>query len=195
MRYLLLLTVLISANRSQLSAQSKNRFNIGAGYSHSSTIIAQENPLLIGISPIEPKSGFYISIAYEHQLCSLFTSQLELNVQQKGYRYQHLVERRSIPVHYTYIGFNPTIGVKPTKKLSFLIGPEVNLLISKSTNSSKSKPIELGLVGRGRYQFSRVGITGGYFRALTFYDLSHTGTYSFTNQNWHVGLLYQLNRQ
>ncbi|QDK81535.1 PorT family protein [Spirosoma sp. KCTC 42546] len=192
MRYLLFLLTIVLGNSYQSSAQSKNRFNIGAGYSYSNTIIAIENTLLIGIAPIKPKPGFYVSLAYEHQLSGLFTTQLELNLQQKGHRYESSVEQRLVPVRYTYIGINPTIGVKPVKKLSFLIGPEVNLLISKSTSWSNSKPIEIGLTGRGRYQFSRIGITGGYFRAITFYDLTSTGTYSFTNQNWQVGLTYQL---
>lgn len=192
MRYLLFLLAIIFGNSYHSSGQSKDRLNVGAGYSYSDAIVGIENTLLIGIAPIKPKSGFYVSLAYEHQLTGLFTTQIELTLQQKGYRYESFVEQQLVPVRYTYIGINPTIGIKPVKKLSFLIGPEVNLLISESSSLSKSKPIEIGLTSRGRYQFSRVGVTGGYFKALTFYELSRTGTYSFTNQNWQVGLTYQL---
>ncbi|GAB4006678.1 hypothetical protein GCM10028808_09060 [Spirosoma migulaei] len=192
MRYLLFLIAIVFGNSYQTSAQSKNQFNIGAGYSYSNTIVGIENTALIGLTPIKAKPGFYVSLAYEHQLSRLFTTQTELNLQQKGHRYENPIEQQLVPVRYTYIGIRPTIGAKPVKKLSLLIGPKLNWLISKSASWSNSKPIEIGLTGRGRYQFSRVGITGGYFRALTFYDLSGSGTYSLTNQNWQVGLFYQL---
>lgn len=195
-RFLSLLTLALTLfSCSSLWAQKANLFGTRAGYLQSSTIIDITNPLTIGIGPVETKPGFYVGLAYEHSLSNLLTSQIEINFQQKGQLYQNFPREANQRNTYNYVGITPTIGVRLIKQLTFSIGPEMNILVGKSTIWSKSRLIELGVVGRGRYQFNRVGITGGYFRGLTVYDQSPTNTYAFTNQNWHVGLLYLLRKK
>ncbi|WP_461108779.1 hypothetical protein [Spirosoma koreense] len=189
MKYLFFSIAIVLSSHFKLAAQSKNHVNLGAGYIHSATIVAIENPLLIGVIPPEPKAGFYVSLAYEHQLSDRWTSQVEMHFQQKGFQTQNL-ERKTVTIPYNYLGISPTVGFSPINPLTLFIGPELNILL----NRSEGKPAEFGLTGRARYQFNRIGITGGYFRALTMYQLTSSGTYSFTNQNWQIGLSYQLIR-
>ncbi len=195
MTRLLLLFALTSFSYAPLWAQKANLFNIRAGYLQSNTIVDITNTIKVGIVPLEEKPGFYAGLAYEHLLSALLTSQIEINFQQKGYRSQDILWGYDTRNNYNYIGITPTVGIRLIKNLSFSVGPEVNLLVSKSTTSLNSKLVELGLVGRGRYQIDRIGITGGYFRGLTFYDRSYTKTYSFRNQNWQLGLFYQLSKR
>lgn len=195
MRGFLLLLVLILLSCSPLWAQKANLFSVRAGYLESSTIVDITNTLLIGLAPLKTKPGFYVGFAYEHPLSTWFTSQIELNFQQKGHQFRGFPKEADMRSRYNYIGVTPMIGIKLIQKLCFLIGPELNLLISKSATWPDSKHAELGLVGRGRYQINRVGITGGYFRGLTVFDRSPTHTYSFTNQNWQVGLVYQVSKR
>ena len=195
MKRFLLLLALLSFGYSSLWGQKANLFNVRAGYLQSSTIVDVTNPLLIGLEPIKTSPGFYIGLAYEQPLSTLFTSQVEMNFQQKGHLHQSFSKEGSHRNTYNYIGITPTVGIQLIRKLTFSVGPEMNLLINESTAWSNSRIIELGVVGRGRYQFSRVGITGGYFRGLTVYDQSPTDTYAFTNHNWQVGLTYTLNKR
>ncbi|SOD88909.1 PorT family protein [Spirosoma fluviale] len=194
MRYSFLAIVLIMFSSSQLRAQKENSFTIRAGYLHSSTHVEIANSLLIGIALVKAKPGFYIGLAYEHLLSTLLTSQIELNFQQKGQRLGNYAGDMPINLNYNYIGLTPTIGIQPMSNLSFWVGPEVNLLVGKSSSWPHSNSIEVGLVGRVRYQFRRMGITGGYFKGLTVHDRSTTKTYAFTNRNWQVGLSYLISK-
>jgi hypothetical protein len=90
-------------------------------------------------------------------------------------------------------------GVRLINNLRFLIGPQLNLLVNKSTNGLETQPLtnasrrlEFGLVGRVSYQYNRVGLTASYFKGLTTYF--KTDFYNLTNQNWQLGLYYQLNK-
>jgi hypothetical protein len=180
-------------------AQSANRFSIQAGYLYSTSTFTQTTTFAIGLPNFDPKPGFYAGLTYEHQLSTLLTSGLELTYQQKGYISRiPYVNPASINT-YRYLGITPMLGIRLIKNLRILLGPEVNLLVNKSTRGLETQPLtdanrrlEVGLVGRASYQFNRVGLTAGYFKGLTAYY--KPDFYYLTNQNWQLGLFYQLNK-
>jgi hypothetical protein len=192
----LLICVLVS--NTPTLAQSINRFGIQAGYLYSTSSLTPTTTYAIGLPTINPKPGYYIGLTYEHQLSTLLTGGLELTYQQKGYIGQIPYISESINT-YRYLGLAPMASVRLVKNLHFLIGPQLNLLVNKSTNGLETQPLtnvsrqlEFGLVGRVKYQYNRVGLTASYFKGLTTYF--KTDFYKLTNQNWQLGLYYQLNK-
>lgn len=192
----------ISALISNLPAlsQSVNRFSIQAGYLYSTSTLTQTTTYAIGLPNFEPKPGFYAGIAYEHLVSPLLTSQIELIYQQKGHvRWIPFVDQTSTNT-YRYFGITPMVGIRTLKNLRFLIGPQVNWLINKSITGLETqlmkavnRRFEFGLMGRGSYQFHRVGLSVSYFKGLTAYY--KPDFFYLTNQNWQLGLLYQINKE
>ncbi|AUD04167.1 outer membrane beta-barrel protein [Spirosoma pollinicola] len=181
-------------------AQSINRFSFQAGYLYATSKLTRTSTALFGLPDFDPKPGFYMGLTYEHQISTLITSQLELTYQQKG------SINRTSPLSpefintYSYLSLTPMVGVKPVKNLHFLIGPQLNLLVNKLTRGSDTqvlfdanRRLEFGLMGRASYQFNRVGLTASYFKGLTAY-YKRDYYYYLMNQNWQVGLAYQLNK-
>jgi hypothetical protein len=195
---ILLISTLIS-NIPALS-QSINRFSIQTGYLYSTSTLTPTTTYAIGLPDFDPKPGFYVGLTYEHQLSTLLTTELEFTYQQKGYIIRvPYVNSESINT-YRYLGITPMLGIRLIKNLRFLLGPQVNLLVNKSTRGLETKPLtdancrlEVGLMGRVSYQFSRVGLTAGYFKGLKAYY--KPDFYYLTNQNWQLGLFYQLNKK
>lgn len=195
----LLISVLIS--NTPVLSQSTDRFSIQVGYLHSASTLTWTSSVLIAPPNFDPKPGFYVGLTHEHQLSSLLNSQLELTYQQKGYigRISY-VDQESINT-YRYLGITPMVGVRLIRNFRFLIGPQLNLLVNKSTSGSETQPLlatdrnrrlELGLLGRLSYQFNRVGLTTSYFKGLTAYYID---SYYLTSQNWQLGLSYQLTKK
>lgn len=197
---ILLISTLIS-NIPTLS-QSINRFSIQTGYLYSTSTLTRTSPVLIGLPNFDPKPGFYVGLTYEHRLSTLLTTELEFTYQQKGYivRMPYL-NSESINT-YRYLGVTPMIGIRPIRNLRFLIGPQLNLLVNKSTSGLETQPLldtdrnrklEFGLLGHVSYELNRVGLVVSYFKGLTAYY--KPDFYHLTNQNWQLGLFYQLNKK
>lgn len=192
----LLICVLVSSN--SILAQSINRFDVQVGYLYSTSTLTPTTTYAIELPNINSKPGYYIGLTYEHQLSTLLTGGLGLTYQQKGYIGQIPYISESVNA-YRYLGIAPMAGVRLIKNFRFLIGPQLNLLVNKSTNGLETQPLtnvsrrlEFGLVGRVSYQYNRVGLTASYFKGLTTYF--KTDFYNLTNQNWQLGLYYQLNK-
>jgi hypothetical protein len=167
---------------------------------YSTSTLTPTTTYAIGLPDFDPKPGFYVGLTYEHQLSTLLTTELEFTYQQKGYIIRvPYVNSESINT-YRYLGITPMLGIRLIKNLRFLLGPQVNLLVNKSTRGLETQPLtdancrlEVGLVGRVSYQFNRVGLTAGYFKGLKAYY--KPDFYHLTNQNWQLGLFYQLNKK
>ena len=192
----LLICVLVSSTPTL--AQSIKKLSIQAGYLYSTSTLTPTTYYAIGLPYINPKPGYYIGLTYERQLSTLLTSRLELTYQHKGYIGENPYISESINT-YRYLGLTPMAGIRPIKNLRFLIGPQLNLLVHKSSNGLETQPLidggrwlEFGLVSRVSYQYSRVGLTASYFKGLTNYF--KIDFYNLTNQNWQLGLFYQLNK-
>lgn len=193
MKPIITLLVYVLVSNAPTLAQSINRLNIQAGYLYSTSTLTPTTYYTIGLPDINSKPSYYIGLTYEHQLSTLLTSGLELTYQQKGY-----IILESINT-YRYLGLTPMAGIIPIRNLRFLIGPQLNLLVNKSVNGLKNQPLingsrrlEFGMAGRVSYQHNRVGLTASYFKGLTTYF--KTDFYNLTNQNWQLGLFYQLNK-
>ena len=197
MKAIIILLICVLVSNTPTLAQPINRLNIQAGHLYSTSTLTPTTYYAIGLPNINPKSGYYIGLTYEHQFSTLLSGGLELTYQQKGYISQIPYISESINTH-RYLGLTPMVGIRPIQNLRFLIGPQLNLLVNKSTNgvdiqllSNGSRRLEFGLAGRVSYQYNRVGLTASYFRGLTTYF--KTDFYNLTNQNWQLGLFYQLN--
>jgi hypothetical protein len=199
MKSITTLLIYILVSNTFMLAQSINRLSIQAGYLYSTSTLTRTSTVLIGLPNFDPKRGFYVGLTYDHQLSALLTSGLELTYQQKGYISRiPYVNSESINT-YRYLGLTPMVGIRPIDNLRFLIGPQLNLLINKSPSGSKfqrstdtNRKFEFGLVGCVSYQYNRVGLKASYFKGLTAYF--KTDYYYLTNQNWQLGLFYQLNK-
>ena len=197
----LLISVLLGATLTL--AQSINQFSCQAGYLSATSKPTRTSTALFGLPDFEPKPGFYVGLTYQHHLSTLLTSQLQLTFQQKGYT-NPTTPGPGHPAFintYCYLSLTPMVGVKPSKHLHFSLGPQLNLLVNKLTRGSGVQPefdanrrLEFGLMGHARYQVNRVGLTASYFKGLTaYYKLDHY--YYLMNQNWQIGLAYQLSKK
>ena len=197
---ILLISTLIG-NISALS-QSIDRFSIQTGYLYSTSTLTRTSAVLIGLPNFDPKPGFYVGLTYEHQLSILLTTELGFTYQQKGYIARRpFVDQESINT-YRYLGVTPMIGIRPIRNLRFSIGPQLNLLVNKSTSGLETQPLldtdrnrklEFGLSGRISYELNRVGLVASYFKGLTAYY--KPDFYHLTDQSWQLGLSYQLNKK
>lgn len=160
-----------------------------AGINYSMTTVHQENPIVL--QGLKSKIGYYIGGLYYHDLSSILTSRVDLSYQLKGTVATNPIGRPSIDADYHYISLTPSIGVKPFKRLTLLIGPQVNWLVAKHNVLGKGKIIELGVVGQLSYQLSLIHIEIGYFGGLTTYDRIDLINASFYNQNWQTGVSYR----
>ncbi|MBC3795391.1 outer membrane beta-barrel protein [Spirosoma utsteinense] len=194
--------LLISMLLGNLSArsQSVSQFSIQAGYLYSTPTFTRTTYYLIGLPDFEPKPGFYAGISYEHSLSPLVTSQIEFTYQQKGHTVKNAFPDEKFGNAFRYLSITPMVGITPIKNLRFLIGPQINWLIDRSINGaetsqskSANRRFEFGLMGRGSYQFYRVGLSVSYFEGLTAYYKSNF--FYLTNQNWQLGLHYQLDKK
>lgn len=182
-----------------LFGQSTDRFAVQAGCLQSVSRLRPISPVLIGYPDVVAKPGFYVGFTYEHALSSLITGEFDLSYQQKGHISQlPYITPASINT-YRYIGLTPMIGIRPLANVCFLLGPQINLLLSRSTKGLETQPlfdanrkVEFGLAGRVQYQFDRVGLSLSYVKGLTAYYKPEN--YQLTNQNWQVGLYYQLSK-
>lgn len=180
-------------------AQSINRLSAQAGYLYSTHTLTPTTYLIDGLPDSDFKPGFYVGLTYEHQLSTLLTSGLNLSYQQKGdIGGSAYIKPRTINT-YHYLGVTPMIGIRPIQNLRFLIGPQLNFLVNKSTSNLRTyrlinvnHTLEFGLLGRISYELNRVGLSASYFKGLTAYYT--TDSYYSTNQTWQLGLFYQLNK-
>ncbi len=193
MRFFSILLISALLDNLPVLAQKVNRFNIQAGYLYSTSALTRTSTALIGIPEPEPKPGFYGGLTYEHQVSTFFTGQLELTYQQKGHIDEGFPDEKFNRT-YRYLGITPMIGVMPIKNLRFLVGPGLNLLLNGFVNGvAETRLLEFGPMVRSSYQFHRISLTVGYFKGLTAYLKSNH--HYLTNQNWQMGLLYQLSKR
>lgn len=188
----LILTICIFIN-AFAQAQSINRLTAQAVYLYSLTHLTSTTYSLIGLPEVKLKPGFYAGIAYTHQWKNRLIGGFEVGYQNKGFAQRDYINDRNISITYHYLSITPLIGISPLKGFDVLVGPQLNVLLSKSVRvGDNDKPVEFGLAGKLRYQYHRFGLTAGYFKNLTVFYRS--GDYYLINQNWQVGLQYQLNR-
>jgi hypothetical protein len=188
----LITTVFIGVSLSVTSAlaQSTHRFHIQGGYLYATSALIRTSNALIGLPEVTPKPGFYVGLTYQHQLSTRLTGALELTYQHKGYVGRSPSFTSTNP--YAYLGLTPMLGIKVVRNLRLSAGPQGNVLVNRTASGNERKKVEFGLLGRVSYQLNRVGLSAGYFRGLTAYE--KTDFHYLTNQNWQLGLFYQLNR-
>ena len=193
----LLVTVFIS--NAPILAQSISRFSLQAGYLYSVSTLIRTSPVLISLPDVVAKPGFYAGITYDHQNSTGFTTQLELTYQQKGHINPVTYTNPTSTTTYRYVSITPMAGLRLIKNLRFLVGPQLNLLINRSISGLEALPLtradhrlEFGVVARASYQVNRVGLRASYFKGLTAYY--QPDFYYLTNQNWQLGLFYQLHK-
>lgn len=199
MKLMILFLACLVSPLEPLFGQSTDRLTVQAGYLQSVSRLQPTSSVLIGYPDIVAKPGFYLGLTYEHALSSLVTIEFDLSYQQKGHISQlPYITPASINT-YRYMGLTPMIGIRPLANACFLLGPQVNLLLSRSTKGLETQPlfdanrkVEFGLAGRIQYQFNRVGLSLSYINGLTAYY--KPDNYQLTNRNWQVSLFYQLNK-
>jgi hypothetical protein len=176
-----------------VQAQSKSNFGVRAGYIYSTTEVKTTGNTL-RLEGIDPKGGYYAGLMYGYAFSDRWLGRFELDYQNKGQVSKNQNGAVVAKNNYNYLGITPTIGVRAFKNLSFLAGPEINILLSKNTRWADAQPVEFGLVGSGSYQINRALLNIGYFKGLTSYDKTSivASSFDFVNQNWQIGLTYLL---
>ncbi len=188
--------LLLSILSLPLTAQSQNlkSYGIRAGYLHSFTQVKKTGSNPLGIVGITSAPGFYLGGYFRKETSGAFLWQLEMNYQNKGQFSNDIPGSERIKNTYHYLGLTPTLGVKLNRRLSATVGPEVNLLVGEKSTWTESSAVEAGIIGRLLYQWSRLGIQAGYFRAINKYDARSFSSFGFDfiNSNVQVGLVYDL---
>ena len=177
-------------------------FRGGINYSISTVTSDEVNPqsILSFLGGVRPQTGYYIGGFYYKDLSpNQLTFRMEATLQRKGV---NSVSQNGVLIkkaNYYFLGFIPILGLHLLDRFVVYTGPELNILLTKHDAWGNSYPVEIGALVRFQYTIRRMGIEGSYFRGFTRYDrleggyiLGGPSVHDFYNQNFQVGITYNL---